>query len=126
MRVLLAIMLLGAVALAGCARGKASAPTAHAAPAGSPVFAQVPAEQKLIVTPSNALVGKVAKVNPNSRFVVVNFAAGQMPALGQIMPVYRHGLKVGELKISGPQLEDNLVADLVAGEAEAGDDVRGN
>jgi hypothetical protein len=33
---------------------------------------------------------------------------------------------VGELKISGPQLEDNLVADLVAGEAEAGDDVRGN
>ena len=38
--------------------------------------------------------------------------------------LYRRGLKAGEIKITGPQLEDNVVADIVAGDAEAGDEVR--
>ncbi len=126
MRVLLAIILLGAVAATGCARKTASAPSPRAGRTGAAVFAPAPPDQRLIVTPASALTGKVAKVNPNSRFVVVNFAAGHLPVLGQIMPVYRQGLKVGELKMSGPQLDDNLVADLVAGEAETGDEVREN
>jgi hypothetical protein len=33
-------------------------------------------------------------------------------------------LKVGEVRVSGPQRDDNIVADLVTGTAAAGDEVR--
>ena len=80
--------------------------------------------QALIVTPENALVGKVALVNTAARFVVLNFPLGKMAAVGQSLDLYRRGLKVGEVKVTGPQRDDNVVADLVTGEAEAGDEAR--
>ena len=80
--------------------------------------------QKLIVTPETSLSGKVVKVNTTGRFAVLNFPIGHLPALDQHLVVYRLGLKVGEIKVSGPQLDDNVVGDLVAGTAEAGDEVR--
>jgi hypothetical protein len=40
------------------------------------------------------------------------------------MNVYRRGLKVGEVKVTGPQRDDNIVADITAGEAAVGDEVR--
>ena len=55
---------------------------------------------------------------------MITFPVGQMPALDQRLNVYRRGLKAGELKISGPQSDDSIVADIVAGEAEPGDAVR--
>ena len=85
----------------------------------------VPAtNQTLIVTPENALVGKVAMVNTTARFVVLNFPLGKMAAVEQRLNLYRRGLKVGEVKVTGPQREDNIVADLVAGEAGVGDEAR--
>jgi hypothetical protein len=78
----------------------------------------------LIVTPENALAGKVALVNTVGRFVVLNFPLGKMAAAEQRMNLYRRGLKVGEVKVTGPAREDNIVADLVAGEAEVGDEAR--
>jgi hypothetical protein len=48
-----------------------------------------------------------------------------MAAVGQSLNLYRRGLKVGEVKVTGPQREDNIVADLVAGEAGVGDEARG-
>jgi hypothetical protein len=42
----------------------------------------------------------------------------------QRMNVYRHVLKVGEVKVTGPQIEDNVVADIVEGESGLGDEVR--
>jgi hypothetical protein len=80
--------------------------------------------QSLIVTPENALSGKVLKVNPEARFVVLNFPIGKLPFIGQRLSVYRYNLKVGEVKVTGPQREDNIVADISAGEAQPGDDVR--
>jgi hypothetical protein len=47
-----------------------------------------------------------------------------MPQTGQTLSVYRAGLKVAEVKITGPQRDNDIVADLTTGEAEAGDDVR--
>ena len=47
-----------------------------------------------------------------------------MAAVGQRLNVYRFGLKVGEIKVTGPQRDDNIVGDIVAGEARKGDDVR--
>jgi hypothetical protein len=41
-----------------------------------------------------------------------------------MMSIYRDGKKVGEVKITGPRTEEKIVANLVSGEAQAGDDVR--
>jgi hypothetical protein len=80
--------------------------------------------QKVVVTPENALVGRVATVNGVARFVVLTFPPGRLPALDQRLNLYRKGLKVGEVKVTGPQTDENIVADIVAGDAEVADEVR--
>ena len=82
------------------------------------------ANSKLIVTPETALAGKVVRVVASGRFAVLNFPIGRMPLIDQRAEVFRQGLKVGELKITGPQLDDNIVADIVTGEVQSGDQVR--
>jgi len=82
------------------------------------------AAKQVIVTPASGLAGKVVKVNTGGRFVVLNFPVGHLPAIDQRLNVYHQGLKTGEVKVSGPQLEDNVVGDLVSGNAEVGDEVR--
>lgn len=96
-------------------------PSAEAAPA---VAASAPESPGLIVTPENALTGKVVVYNDAGRFVVLDFPIGHMPAVDQRMFIYRRGLKVGEVKITGPQRDHNIVADLAQGEAQAGDEAR--
>ncbi|MGD0259094.1 MAG: hypothetical protein ABSD29_04635 [Verrucomicrobiota bacterium] len=127
MRTWPSVLLLCGLALSGCAGRKASVSPAAAPPrAGTPaapagVSATNPA---LIVTPENAYLGKVVWVNAPGRFVVLNFPLGKMAAPEQRLSLYRRGLKVGEVKVTGPQREDNIVADLAAGEAEVGDEAR--
>ena len=121
------VMLLFALSFTGCFWKKHT--TKQAAPpprAGAPAAATRAAatNQKLIVTPENALVGKVALVNSAGRFVVLNFPLGKMARVEQQLNLYRRGLKVGEVKVTGPAKDDNIVADLVAGEAEVGDEAR--
>ena len=77
-----------------------------------------------IVTPDNSLTAKVATYNATGRFVVLSFPVGQMPNLDQTLFLYRNGLKEGEVKITGPQHDNDIVADLVTGTAQAGDEVR--
>jgi hypothetical protein len=91
--------------------------------ASSPVETK-PAGQKLIVTPETGLVGKVETANQSLRYVVLSFPIGHLPAIEQRLNVYRHGLKVGEVKVTGPQIEDNVVADIVEGDSGPGDEVR--
>ena len=117
MRILVSVMLLCALALSGCSWMKAGKKPANAqAPAGAPAAPTA--------APENALLGKVALVNGAGRFVVLNFPLGKMAAVDQRLSLYRHGLKVGEVKVTGPQRGDNIVADLVAGAAEIGDEAR--
>ncbi|HTX22952.1 MAG TPA: hypothetical protein VMD27_13970 [Candidatus Aquilonibacter sp.] len=77
-----------------------------------------------IVTPDDSLTAKVVSYDSAGQFVVLNFPVGQMPATNQKLYLYREGLKVGEVKITGPQADDNVVADIVTGEAQVGDEVR--
>lgn len=77
-----------------------------------------------IVTPDMSLTAKVVKYNSTGRFVVLSFPVGQMPKAGQTFFLYREGLKVGKIKITDMQLENDTVADLVDGDAQVGDDVR--
>lgn len=98
----------------------------EAVPAGAPSHlpANTAAPAGAIVTPSAGLVGKVALVNVNAKYVVLSFPIGDLPGVDQRVGVYRNGLKVGELKISGPQRDFNTVADVLEGECQVGDEVR--
>src|SRR2546427_11755141 len=110
---------------AGCFFRK-HAPAAAGSPAvaGTPPSAAARTNLALIVTPGQATTGRVASVNTAGRFVVLTFPLGTMPALEKRMNVYRGGLKVGEVKVTGPQLDINIDADMVAGECQVGDEVR--
>lgn len=77
-----------------------------------------------IVTADTTLVGKVVSANANARFAVLNFPLGRLPQVGAVLAVYRNNLKVGEVKVSGPQRDDNIVADITTGEAQNGDEVK--
>jgi hypothetical protein len=113
----LTLALVGMLA-AGCAHHR----TAQATKPGKPATAAAP---QPIVTPDNSLAAKVLSYNAAGRFVVLNFPPGQMPKLEQSLFLYRDGMKVGEVKITGPQdNNNNIVADLVTGEAQVGSEVR--
>ena len=78
-----------------------------------------------IVTPDNSLTARVVLYNANNRSVVLSFPPGRMPKPEQSLFLYRDGMKVGEVKIDSRYQNDNfIVADLVTGEAQVGDEVR--
>jgi hypothetical protein len=77
-----------------------------------------------IVTPDDSLAGKVLAYNSPGNFVVLEFPAGPMPKMDQSLFLYRAGLKVAEIKITGPERDNDTVGDIVSGNARAGDEVR--
>jgi len=77
-----------------------------------------------IITPDYSLAAKVVSVNTAGRFVVLSFPENLMPKVEQTLFLYRNGLKTGAVRVTGPQQESNIVADLTAGEAQVGDTVR--
>ena len=77
-----------------------------------------------IVTPDNSLSAKVISYNSVGRFVVLSYPAGQVPKMDRLVSLYRNGLKVAEARITGPQSDNNIVADLITGDAQVGDEVR--
>jgi hypothetical protein len=121
MRFLLPTLLLAAVWTGGCATR--TKPDADATTSGVAV-GTAGAATRLIVTPEAALTGRVSAFNDAGRFAVLDFPVGRVPAIGRTLFTYRQGLKVGELKVTGPERDHNTVADLVSGEARAGDEVR--
>ncbi|SRR5581483_276988 len=110
------------VALTGC--GWFHHEDASAKPRAVAGNAATNAPDRMIITPDTASVGRVLRANENARYAVLNFPLGSVPPVDQRLDVYRHGLKVGEVKITGPQEQDNTVADIVAGDAQAGDEIR--
>ncbi len=78
----------------------------------------------VVVTPGVSVVGRVVHVNASARFAVLSYPIGQVPPADKRLSVYRGGLKVGELRVTGPQRDQNTVADITAGEARPGDEVR--
>jgi hypothetical protein len=105
------LVLLAAIVSAGCAAWKRS-------PAAAPPVSTA------VVTPDLSLTAKVVSVNTVGRFVVMTFPSGQLPKLQSTVFLYRAGVKVAEVKITGPQDGDNTVGDVISGEANAGDNVR--
>ena len=83
-----------------------------------------PKAPPVIVTPGASNSGKITSVNIGARFAVITFSSGQLPALERRVGVFRNGLKVAEIKITGPHRDGNTVGDIVAGECQTGDEVR--
>jgi len=110
-------LLVLALALPGCAWTKRHTPWHRE---------KKPAATKsaTIVTPDESLSAKVVRVNTVVRIVVLDFPTGKLPKLEQHLFLYRAGLKTAELKVVGPQDETRIVAEIVSGEAQAGDTVR--
>ena len=126
MKFALPFLLVAVLGLSGCARNKAAVAsrTAAAAPAANAGPGATPAA---IVTPETGVAGKVVSFNDAGRFVVLTFPVSRMPAAEQRLFVYRQGLKVGEVKVDAAwKRDENVVADLLAGEARPGDEVRDN
>ena len=116
---LFACFLLAALIVSGCASHRASAQ--KSSPPAPSISTTAP---EPIVTPDTSLSAKVVRYNSTGRFVVLSFPVGQMAQVGQTFFIYRAGMKVGEVRITGPQRDNDIVADLTTGDAEAGDDVR--
>jgi len=123
MRVLFASGLACALGVLGCGHQNTAAPKPARVP-GEPNYYASSSNHTLIVTPDKVLVGKIVTVNAAARFVVLNFPVGRLPQLDQQLNVYRLGLKVGEVKVTGPQRDDNIVGDVTAGDVAVGDEVR--
>jgi hypothetical protein len=78
----------------------------------------------LVIKPDLRSAGQVAMVNVAARFVVISFPPGSVPPVQSELNVYRNGLKVGTLKVTGPQRENNTVADIISGDIHLHDEVR--
>jgi hypothetical protein len=79
---------------------------------------------KPVITPDLRPLGSVQMVNTNGHFVVVSFASGFLPQLDQKLGVFHNGYRVGEVKITGPQREYNIVAEILAGDPQIDDAVK--
>ncbi len=79
---------------------------------------------KVLVVPEHTVVGRVVRINLVGRFAILSFPVGVMPAPDQRLFVYRGPLKVGEVKVSGRPVGQNVAADLLDGDCAPGDAVR--
>ena len=115
------ILLLWVVLQAGCSSPPAANQPAkpQPVPAGKPSRPTQPEP-----VPDASFAGTVILANPAARTVVLSCPIGRVPPLGTRLALYREGLKVGEIKVTGPRMDFNIVADVVEGEARVQDTAR--
>jgi len=121
-------LLLATLALAGCsARPPAEQSTfglRHVPPPGAATVNRTNATPITVTPAPDTVYGKVVHVNPTARFVVLTYPLGKLPPIEKRLSVYRNGMKVAELKVTGPARDQNTVADITAGETQSGDEAR--
>lgn len=141
MGILITVMAL--VFLTGCASNLESKPDAAISKkktvktvaskpdASAGMFRAAASSDSLTITNKNQIItlaerssGRVAALNAVARFVVVDYALNPLPPLNMVLGVYRQGVKVGEVRITGPAEHDNIAADILTGDIQVGDEVR--
>jgi len=105
------VLSVATVLVSGCMGSGATGPATHTAAHLEPV-------------PSETDGGKIASVNLELGFVVVDFASRTMPAPGTRLNVYRGHRRVGAVRITEPVRAPLATADIVEGEARMGDEAR--
>ncbi len=100
----------------------------HRQPASKPappVASQQPKPvSQPVIKPDLQISGQVAMVNAGAKFVVVTFPPGPMPQPGQRLIIYHNGIKAAEVKVTGPQHENDTVADIISGDIQLHDEAR--
>jgi hypothetical protein len=114
-----AIILSGSLFFSGCAKMKSILPSAPNKNRNSSTQSAVPT-----VTLATFDPGRIAMVDPDGRFAVVTFPFGSVPGKNQRLNVYRAGLKVAELNVTGPHRDSNTVVDIISGEVRVHDEAR--
>lgn len=112
----IAVVLCATVLLAGCMHRTPK-------PAGPAAAAPQTQSPRPVIQPDLRVAGQVAMVNADARFAVISFPGGPVPEKGRMLNVYRGGTKVGQLRVTGPQVENNTVADILSGDVQARDQV---
>lgn len=79
---------------------------------------------EISVKAARILNGRVVNAPPGTGVAVVNFPIGQLPELNRTLSVYRNGVGVGEILITGPQRDDNIAAEIIRGNIQPGDEAR--
>ena len=97
-------------------------PSTNSVPASGPATNATAATPRLL--PDDALTGQVVRVNTKARFAVLSFPLLRMPEIGQYLAIWRTNAVVGQARVSGPQRDETIIADLVSGEWKVGDEVR--
>jgi hypothetical protein len=121
-------LLLAILVLVGCSAKRPSEKSTlglrHVPPSGGATVSRTNAAPITVTPAPGTVYGKVAYVNPAARFLVLTYPIGKLPPIEKRLSVYRNGMKVAELKVTGPARDQNTVADITAGEAQPGDEVR--
>jgi hypothetical protein len=78
----------------------------------------------VVMTPAASPAGRIASINAQAKFAVISFPIGQLPANETKFAVFHGGMKVGEIRITGPAQENFTVGDITIGTAQEGDEVR--
>lgn len=68
--------------------------------------------------------GKIITINSGLRYVVIDFGLTTPPGEGSIVHLFRQGIKVAEVRITGPQREAVTAGDILIGDPMVGDEVR--
>jgi hypothetical protein len=110
-------VLLAMALAAGCAAH-------HAHPKTTPPPAVQPTASAPIITLDSSLSARVVSYNQAAEYVVLGFPSNQLPKIGDTLFLYRNGLKTAQLKVTGPASENNIVADVLTGDVQVGDEVR--
>ncbi len=96
-----------ALVLTGCATSPAAKPAAR---------------PQVRLLPDERPYGRIATVNPQGQFVVVDFNVGTVPPLESKLNVYRNNRVVGVVQLTGPVRQSLVAGDIVRGEADVGDE----
>ena len=101
----------------GCSTPVTKAPARASAPVPPQSVAPAPSEV-------GSEPAKIVSVNPELRFVVIDFDTSPMAPVGTRLSVYRGGKEVGAVRVTEPARAQLATADIVQGEARVGDEVR--
>ena len=90
-------------------------------PPADPVGRTNAAATEPLVLPTS---GRIHSVNSGLQFVVVDYTIGGAPPMQSLVPVYRGNQKVGQLRLTGPERNGFVAADVVEGILQVDDEVR--
>lgn len=125
------LLVVAAGCLCGCRTHDDAEGTAPAKPTPTrggglvrPAPTSDPTNAAPVATTTLPASGRVHSVNPGLRFLVVDYTLGGMPPLQSRLTVYRNNEKIGEIRLSGPERNGFVAADILEGILQVGDEIR--